>query len=268
MATVGLTEPLRAEYRALFSTCSIRDEFAGQVEPLVNSLASHQARYEAVGGPLNVPWWFIAVVHNMEASQRFNTHLHNGDPLTARTVQEPPGRPKTGQPPFTWEASATDALIYDRVDKWGDWTVAGTLYKLESYNGFGYRVYHPQVKSPYLWSFSSHYSSGKYVKDGRWSDTARSDQCGGAVLLRRMVERRLFGFADEALPQPGQLPLVVRYASSKPSDPAVKANAMALQSWLNTHSGIFVKPDGWPGENTSNAYKAVTGHYLPDDPRG
>ena len=45
-----------------------------------------------------------------------------------------------------------------------------TLYELERYNGFGYRDRRPQVLSPYLWSFSNHYSRGKYVADGRFSD--------------------------------------------------------------------------------------------------
>jgi len=38
----------------------------------------------------------------------FKLHLHNGDPLTARTVNVPKGRPKTGQPPFAWGISAKD----------------------------------------------------------------------------------------------------------------------------------------------------------------
>jgi hypothetical protein len=31
---------------------------------------------------------------------------------------------------------------------------------------------------------------------------------------------------------------------------------------------VFVKPDGWAGQHTSDAYKLVTGHHLPGDPRG
>jgi lysozyme family protein len=85
----------------------------------------------------------------MAASLNFNRHLHNGDPLTARTVQVPAGRPKTGEPPFTWEESATDALMLEKLDQWEDWSVPGTLYKLEQYNGWGYRLAHPDVKSPY-----------------------------------------------------------------------------------------------------------------------
>src|SRR5262249_30065710 len=119
-----------------------------------------------------------------------------------------------------------------------------------------------------LWSFSNHYTSGKYVADGTWSDTAKSNQCGAAVLLRRMAERRLFGFADQPLPAVDDAPIVVPYSTTKPEDSDALAQAVALQHWLTGHPGIFLKPDGIAGPDTSAAYRAVTGHYLPDDPRG
>ncbi len=121
----------------------------------------------------------------MEASQNFTRHLHNGDPLTARTRQVPAGRPRTGNPPFTWEASATDALTLDGFNSWTDWTVAGALFKLERFNGSGYRLYHPQVKSPYLWSFSNHYTEGQIcrrrdlVRYGRLRTSAAPRCCCG-----------------------------------------------------------------------------------------
>jgi lysozyme family protein len=127
-----------------------------------------------------VPWYFT--IHNR--SDMNHQALHNGDPLSARTVQVPAGRPPKGQPPFTWEESAADALALKRLDAQTDWTLAGTLYQLECYNGWGYRRHHPHVLSPYLWSFSGHYTCGKYVADGRWSEAATSRQCGAAVLLR------------------------------------------------------------------------------------
>ena len=46
------------------------------------------------------------------------------------------------------------------------------LFRLEAYNGSGYRDKHPDVKTPYLWSFSNHYTRGKYVADGTVSGTA------------------------------------------------------------------------------------------------
>lgn len=268
MATVKLTDALRAEYVDLFTTCSVRPERTEATEKLVNSLEANRPRYEAVQSKTGVPWHFIAAIHNMESSQSFKGHLHNGDPLTARTKQIPPGRPLSGSPPFTWEVSAEDALGMHGVGTSTDWTLSGTLYQLERYNGFGYRTYHPQVKSPYLWSFSNHYTSGKYVADGTWSDTAKSAQCGAALLLRRMAERKLYSFPDQPLPAKSGQPLVVAYRTTKPKNPVDVAAATKLQQWLTTHDGIFVKADGIPGQKTSDAYKIVTGRYLPGDPRG
>lgn len=268
MSAVKLTDALRVEYNQLFQSCMVDSQRAFAVDSLAQKLIGNRDRYESTGEPLGIAWTFIAVTHNMESSQNFAKHLHNGDPLTARTVQVPKGRPTTGTPPFTWEESARDALLLKKLDKWTDWSVAGTLYKLEEYNGWGYRRFHPDVKSPYLWSFSNHYVSGKYVADGTWSQTARSQQCGAALLLRRMAELGHSGFSDQAVPALDAMPTVVRYSASAPSDPEVKAAAIALQNWLSTHQGIFVKPDGWPARRTSDAFKLVTGRYLPGDPRG
>ncbi len=268
MPKVTLTDALRAQYVDLFNTCVIRDSRAAAVEKLIDGLIANRPRYEAVGNPLGIPWHFIAVIHNMESSQSFNGHLHNGDPLTARTVQVPAGRPKTGNPPFTWDESAADALSMHGLGAGTDWSLPGTLYQIEAYNGFGYRMFHPQTLSPYLWSFSNHYTSGKYVADGTWSDTAVSQQCGAATLLRRMAEKNLFAFADQPAPPADTTPMVAAYATSKPTDPVELAKAIALQNWLSSHTGIFLKPDGICGPNTSAAYRQVTGHYLPGDPRG
>lgn len=266
MAKVAFTPALRVEYKKLFETCRTNPDRKAAVDSLVDQIEANRARYDKVGKALGIPWQFIAVIHNMESSQRFDRHLHNGDPLSARTRQVPAGRPKTGNPPFTWEDSAADALTMRGIGSDTDWSLEGTLYQIEGYNGWGYRNFHPHVASPYLWSFSSHYTSGKYVADGRWSDTAKSAQCGAALLLRRMAERKLYGAAAGAAASAS--PLVVAYSMSKSSDPAKVQQAIALQAWLNSHTGIFVALDGAPGRNTSDAYHKVTGHYLPGDPRG
>ena len=268
MPNVVLTPALRAEYKSLFDRCVIRPDKAVAVENLIDRLDSNRARYAAVGTALGIPWAFIAITHNMESTQNFNTHLHNGDPLTARTRQVPAGRPRTGSPPFTWEESAEDALRLKGLGPATDWSLAGMLYRFEGFNGWGYRRFHPHVLSPYLWSFSNHYSQGKYVADGTWSETAVSKQCGAAVLLRRMAERGLTDFADRPAPGAGAMPLVVSFRTSKSADPAEVQRAVDLQTWLNGHPGIFVKLDGVPGQRTSDAYRAVVGRNLPGDPRG
>lgn len=267
MATVNLTGALRAEYESLFNSCTVNPRHMATVDHCVGRLQTNRPRYQVVAGGLGIPWAFVAVIHNMESSLDFSRHLHNGDPLTSRTTQVPAGRPKTGAPPFTWEQSATDALTMKKLGAGTDWSLAGLLYQLERYNGWGYRLYHPHVLSPYLWCFSNHYKSGKYVSDGTWSDTAVSRQCGAAVLLRRMAEKGYIDFVDQPAPQAGLKPLVPVYSRKKSADPLIVLRVEELQRWLNTYPGIFLKVDGAPGNLTSGAYKKVTGSYLPGDSR-
>jgi lysozyme family protein len=188
---VNLTSTLSKEYRELWKTCQIRQQRRGEIDGIVDRIVKGKNRYRMAGKPHGVPWHVVAVIHMLEGSGSFSTHLHNGDPLTARTVHDPKGRPKAGSPPFSWEKSASDALVFDGLSRWTDWSLAGTLFVLERFNGFGYRRHDINIHSPYLWSFSNHYTKGKFVADRVFSATAVSKQCGAAVLLKRMVGRKL-----------------------------------------------------------------------------
>ncbi len=181
-------DPLYMEYAALFASAVVRSDRTSQVATASALLMNSRARYVAVETSTRVPWWVIGLIHGMESGFRSDRHLHNGDPLTDRTTRVPAGRPDTGQPPFTWEESARDALVFDGLSGWPDWSIPAVLYKLEKYNGWGYRKFHPEVLSPYLWSFTNHYSQGKYVADGRFSATAVSQQVGAAAMLRALVD--------------------------------------------------------------------------------
>ena len=113
-------------------------------------------------------------------------HLHNGDPLQARTVHVPAGRAAAGSPPFTWRQSAMDALTMKGFHNVSDCSMPRMLYLLEKYNGFGYRM--RRVPTPYLWSFSNLYEKGKFVQDGRFDPEAVSKQCGAALMLKAVTE--------------------------------------------------------------------------------
>jgi lysozyme family protein len=174
---------LKSEYSRLFSTATVRAEHAETANWYHTMITKSRSRYEAVSRDTVVPWYFIAVIHALESSCNFRAHLHNGDfPLTQRTRQVPSNRPSIWLPPADWESSARDALKLLGFTGQKDWGLERTLYRLEAYNGLGYRPY--GVATPYLWSFSNHYERGKYVGDGKWSATARSQQCGAAVMLK------------------------------------------------------------------------------------
>ncbi len=174
---------LSSEYAKMFATLTVRPEHSETANWYTSMITKSRPRYEGVSNDTGVPWHFIAVVHALESSCNFRAHLHNGDfPLTSRTRQVPSHRPTIWLPPADWESSARDALKLLGFTGQKDWSLERTLYRLEAYNGLGYRPY--GVATPYLWSFSNHYDRGKYVGDGKWSATARSQQCGAAVMMK------------------------------------------------------------------------------------
>ena len=269
MPAPKLTNTLRKEYNDLFDTCEVGDEHADDVAGIVHHILDFQERYAGVETTTGVPWFVVAVIHNLECGLSFNAHLHNGDPLTARTVNDPKGRPTKGSPTFDWTASALDALQYDALTSWDDWSVPGICYKLEGYNGWGYRSH--GVHTPYLWSFSNHYTDGKYISDGVWSDAAISRQCGAAVILRRMAEKGQVALGTTVpvspkLPAPATL-AAVPFAMHPPGNPKQLEAVEDLQRVLSLFPGIFLKVDGIAGTQVSNAFQKITGHYLPGDPR-
>lgn len=192
MAT-KLTETLKDEYVLLFSRMALRPERVSEIDRVYKRIVSNGARvrYKQVESETGVPWFFTGILHNLEASGRFDRHLHNGDPLSGPTIQVPPNRPSSEKRVYTWEESAIDALKLKQLHKVAAsrWTLPDIAFALETYNGFGYRNRYPHVKSPYLWSFSNIYSCGKYIRDGQFSETAVSQQCGGLSLLRYMLDR-------------------------------------------------------------------------------
>ena len=181
-------------YLKLFDTCVVRPEFRRDVDQIVQTITSDKfrAHYETVANAVCVPWYFIGVVHSLEASLNFRGHLHNGDSLSRRTVNEPSGLPKEWLPPSDWESSARDALEHEKFTDEMDWSLAHTLFRLEIYNGVGSRG--RGIHTPYLWSFSNQYTRGKYVADNEWDSSAVSQQCGAAVLLKEMVDKGTVAF--------------------------------------------------------------------------
>ncbi len=258
MARVTLTQALKAEYLDLYPALEIQQNKFDAVDSIVKKIVANKPLYEAVSQKVDAPWFFIGSIHSMESSLRFDCHLHNGDPLTARTRHVPADRPATGEPPFSWQESAVDALVLRKIDKVVDWSLDRILYELEAYNGWGYRKFHQHVKSPYLWSFSNHYTSGKYVADGTWSDTAVSRQCGAAVIIKRLEQR---GDLQGLISQVSSHVTPLRYANG------VIERGEDLQRFLNTFPGISLRVDGWTGEKTSDAVKKVFGSYLKGDSR-
>jgi lysozyme family protein len=145
--------------------------------------ADAKSRYQSVAAKTGVPWAVIAVIHERESSQDWSRSLAQGDPWNRVSVHVPAGR----GPFASWEDAAIDALVncapYAARNK--DWSVGGTLTKLEAYNGLGYAS--RGRPSPYIWSGTDQYVSGKYVRDGVYDPDAVDSQLGCAGLLLAMM---------------------------------------------------------------------------------
>jgi lysozyme family protein len=166
---------------------------------VAKSLVAAKTRYQTVEAKTGVPWFVIAVIHERESSQNWFASLAQGDPWSRVSVHVPAGRG-----PFkSWEDAAIDALAdcapYLARNK--DWSIGGTLLRLEEYNGLGYAS--RGRPSPYVWAGTDQYSSGKYVSDGIYDASAVDTQPGcAAMLLAIMALDRTVSFDGKAATVP------------------------------------------------------------------
>lgn len=207
---------------------------------VAKALVAAKSRYQAVSARTGVPWFFIAVAHEREASQRWDTQLGQGDPLDRVSTHVPAGRG-----PFrTWEDGAVDALVncapFAARNK--DWSVGGTLTMLEQYNGLGYAS--KGRPSPYVWSGTDQYVSGKYVRDGVYDPNAVDQQLGCAGLLMAMIALDpaiTFTGAKIAPAQPGSQSGSAPHKSVAPSitKPAPGSIGAAIASLISAILALF-----------------------------
>lgn len=196
---VPLTSNLRKEYERLYSTQQANPKYSKLLVQNLDMILSNEDRYKKVEARSKVPWLVIGILHLLEADCDFNKHLHNGDPLKHKTVNDPVGRPPLAK--WTWEDSAVDALQWEKKNNWDarglspiDWSVGATLYRLEAWNGFGSRQH--GVPTPYLWSGTTFYTKGKYGSDGKWNPNLVSGQVGAAPILKLLEAKNYKVFSS------------------------------------------------------------------------
>jgi lysozyme family protein len=177
-----------SNYKELWRTVIVRPEWKKTADAIAKKIVGNQSRYASAVSGTSVPWWFVAVVHAMECSLRFDQHLHNGDPLSARTIRVPKGHPAAGSPPFEWEESARDSIVYEKLDKVADWSLVSALFHWHRYNGINNEYKNRNIPTPYLWSGSQHYAKGKYVADHQFDPEAVSGQAGAVVILKALID--------------------------------------------------------------------------------
>ena len=195
---LGITKS--SPYADMYLQAVVKPEKLFEVQGIVKKINEGKSKYEDVAATLGngIHWWFIGVVHFMEAGLFYPNHsryhLHCGDTLTGRTTHIPKGRPKanpgngkfppSSSNPYSWKESALDALSFMGYDKIKDWSIENCLNLFEKYNGLGYKK--RGLPSPYLWSYTQYYVKGKYTLDGKYDPEAVSKQSGVAAILKVM----------------------------------------------------------------------------------
>lgn len=163
--------------KAVFDPASLTN-----ASSVARRLVKCKDRYLAVSNRTGVPWYIIAVIHERESSQRWDRSIAQGDRWDRPSTHVPKGRG-----PFTsFEDAAYDALVNcaPHASQWKDWSAGGALTILELYNGIGYE--NKGIASPYIWSGTNQYTSGKYVKDGVFDVNVVDSQLGCATLIKAM----------------------------------------------------------------------------------
>lgn len=155
------------------------NEFTHEAQHII----AHKDQYLPIQEATGVPYAMIGIIHLREGNLNFNTYLGNGQFLSMRTTIVPKGRG-----PFkSFYDGALDALAVDGLSSIKDWRLEKVLYYCESFNGFGYEMYHG-VPSPYVWGGTNIQHIGKYTSDGHWNGSVWDPQPGCAPVLKKIME--------------------------------------------------------------------------------
>jgi lysozyme family protein len=197
-----------------WSAAAVRPSQAKSFTSVAKRLVAGKSRYQGLEAATGVPWFVISVIHEREASQRWDRSIAQGDPWNRVSIHVPRGRG-----PFrSFEDAAVDALVNCApfAAKWTDFSAGGTLTLLEHYNGLGY--YKRGLPSPYIWAGTNQYSRGKYTSDGKFDPNQVDSQLGCAGLIMAMAK------LDDSVSFGAALSLL---SPPDPEDPASDSQAVA-----------------------------------------
>ena len=155
------------------------------MEVFVRNWEQNKSRYETVSAKTNMPAPLIAALHWRESSADFGTYLHQGDPLGRPAVHVPSNIPVF----YVWEDAAVHALsmrssknVQEQLQMTSETRSPNSIATYaEAYNGLGY--HNRNTASPYVFSGTDQYSTGKYVSDGEYSSGTVDSQIGVMALM-------------------------------------------------------------------------------------
>jgi lysozyme family protein len=200
--------------------------------------------YQRIGDMVGIPGEVIWALHWRESAGRLDTHLHNGEVLGRRTTIFPPGLRFD-----SWRDSALHALgtqytkqrsvglTHESRDR-AVWTAFA-----EEWNGLGYR--HASHPTPFVYSGTNRYTSGKYIADGQYDAGVVDRQPGCAVLWAAALD----GIDLARNPPPGRQP-VPRLLARGARGPDVRSMQLDLIA-----TGKRIAVDGIFGPGTESAVR-------------
>ena len=124
---------------------------------------------------------------------------------------------------------------------------------LEQYNGLGYAS--KGLPSPYVWSGTDQYVSGKYVADGVFSATTVDKQLGCAGLIMAMAA------LDPSISFSGNVPVLTDAPVPQSKPPVSKSEKSIVASSAAAAGAATVQYGLWIGIGVAALF-IVTGHVL------
>jgi len=240
-------EALKDSYDRSWANLKIRPARADEVGKEANRLLKGKNTYQQIETKTGVPWWFVGLCHYRESHFNFKTYLGNGQALDQITTIVPKGRgPFTGDNAFV--DGAVDALRLESFAAATDWSIARALFRLEGFNGFGYRS--RGVNSPYLYGGSNIYGppearAGKFVRDHVFDPNFVDTQLGTAVILKALLD------LDQSIKFDGAPPMVS--ASPEPDDVLAQTVLLVQQTLNKLGADPQLIEDGKNGPRTKEA---------------
>lgn len=168
-------------YHNLWNKAIVDPNRRAKARAIARDIVASRDRFKESELATGVPWFVQGVWLYREASLNFSAYLGNGQPFNKRTTIQPKGR----GPFSSFAAGAIDALRLHDLDSVKVWSVERCLYESERWNGWGYLG---KTNSPYVWGWTSLYTSGKYVRDHVFDPSYVDQQPGCAALLKALIE--------------------------------------------------------------------------------
>lgn len=177
-----ISESLRAEYLKNWLESTINSSHRKSVERIVDKILEKKKIYEEACELSGYDFFFMVTAHYRECGNDLNRQLLNGQRWTQRTTLVP-----KGLGPFqSFQDSCKKAFDLKPKMK-NPRNISELLHALERHNGWGYR--RRGIWSPYIWSYTTLYTTGYYTSDGNFSMKAVNRQSGCAAILKVLFDR-------------------------------------------------------------------------------